>query len=142
MTGVFMDRYDGKTMTKVFPANDLARLVRDSVKYYQDEARFANEKAKKTREEVSQEIVNEYEAENIRIKKELERAVAVLGSDLELERYRSFLSEHERKCLSSSRANWGKAPYIKQVGTGVGVATTVVCQVCGAEQEITDIGAW
>lgn len=138
---IFLDRYDGKLMTRVFPADDLARLVKDSVEYYQKEARSAFEEAEKTREEVRQETLNEYEAENLQLRKKLERAVAMLGSDLELERYRSFLSEHE-KCLSGSRANWGRAPYVKQVGTGLGTATTVVCQVCGAEQDITDFSAW
>ena len=136
-----MDRYDGQLMTRVFPAEDLARLVKDSVEYYQQQADHANEQASKTREEVRNETLNQYEAENQRIKKKLERAVAILGSDLELDRYRSFLAEH-KKCLSSGRANWGKAPYVKQVGTGLGNATTVVCQVCGAEQDITDFNDW
>ena len=138
---IFMDHYDGQHMTRVFPADDLARLVRDSVEYYQQQADHANEQAGKTREEVKKDTLNQYEAENQRIKKKLERAVAILGSDLEMKRYLSFLSEHE-KCLRSSRANWGRAPYVKQVGTGLGTATTVVCQVCGAEQDITDLSGW
>lgn len=141
MGGFFFDRYNGDDLKKVFPAQDLAQLVKDSVEYYERQAEYARNQAKKTRQEVAKEIINEHEAENQRLKNRLRYAVAILGSDSELESYKRFCAEHE-KCMSSSRANWGRAPYVKQVGTGVGTATTVVCQVCGAEQDITDISNW
>lgn len=141
MGGFFFDRYNGDDLKKVYPAEDLARLVKDSVEYYESQAENYRNQAQRTRQEVANEIVNEHEAENQRLQNKLKYAVAILNSDLELENYNRFLSEHE-KCMRGSRANWGRVPYIKQVGTGIGTATTVVCQVCGAEQSITDFGNW
>ena len=140
LNSVFLDRYDNSFMTKVFPSEDLAQLVKDSVEYYERQARRARREANKTREEVRKETINEYEEENRRLKKRLEYAIAFLGSDLELERYKEFVTEHE-KCRSS-KANSGMIPYVQQYGTGVGVASTVVCQVCGAKLDITDTNYW
>ena len=141
MGGYFLDRYKGKDFKKAYPAEDLAQLVKDSVEYYEQQAEMSRNLAQRTKQEVANEIVNEHEAENQRLKDKLKYAVVILGSDSELESYKRFCSEHE-KCMSSCRVNWGRVPYVKQVGTGIGTATTVVCQVCGVEQDITDFRNW
>lgn len=137
---VFLEKYYSSKMASVYPADDLAQLVKDSVEYYEEQARLAREKANKTREEVRKETINEYEEENRLLKKRLEYAVAFLGSDLELDRYKEFVAEH-KKCRCN-KTNSGMIPYVQQYGTGVGVATTVVCQVCGATKDITDVNSW
>ncbi len=132
---------EGGEIKEICRADKLANLVKDSIHYYEEDAKAAREKAAKTKEEVAAEIVNEYAEENRRIKSKLDRAVAILASEKELEAYRKFCDEH-KQCLSSSRAHWGRVPYVVQMGTGVGVCSRVVCQVCGEEQDITDMDVW
>lgn len=137
----FLDKYNNTIMKHVYSADDLANLVRDSVEYYSEMSDRAFETARKTREEVKAEVINEYAKENEEIKAKLKYAVVQLGSDLELERYKQFCHDHE-KCLETCKANWGRTPYVRQTGTGIGVASVVVCQVCGAQQDITDFNNW
>jgi len=141
MSSIFLDRYDNDLLTKVYSPDDLAKIVRDSTLYYVREAERAFKSAAKTREEVKSETLNEYERENEQLKKKLRFSVARLGSDSELEMYKQFCDEH-KKCMSGDRANWGKAPYVKQYGTGMGTCTEVYCQVCGAHKDITDMSNW
>lgn len=136
MSSVFLDRYDNALMTRVFPADDLARLVKDSVSWYERKADKAIKEAAKTREEVRSETLNQYEEENRQLKAKLGRAVAILGNDVELERFNNFRREH-MKCSVV-----GELPYVKQFATGIGTCTTVCCQGCGAERDITDTNDW
>lgn len=80
-------------------------------------------------------------AENEILKKELAMSVVVLDSEKELKAYKTFCKKH-KKCQLTSKANGGKVPYLVLNGTGVGACKKVVCQVCGKEQDITDISVW
>lgn len=99
------------------------------------------EVAHRSKEEVAREIQNEYSEENRRIRDELRFSIASLSSELELTRYNAFCKAHD-PCRLRSRSDGGKMPYVIQVGTGVGVATKVFCQVCGASEDITDTSVW
>lgn len=141
MGSVFLDRYNGDTCTKIYSADDLSRLVKDSVEYYIGQAERANQKACKTKEEVRAETINEYAAENERLKAKLRRSIVILDSDVELERYERFCRDHA-KCREGTKVDGGKVPYVKRFGTGFGFCTTVYCQVCGANEDITDPNVW
>lgn len=80
-------------------------------------------------------------AENEILKKELAMSVVILDSEKELKAYKTFCKKHKR-CQLTSKANGGKVPYIVLNGTGVGTCKKVICQVCGKEQDITDIDVW
>lgn len=122
-------------------ANKLANSVRNTIlKYAQREGR-ALEKAHKRRDTIKAEIVNEYEAENRELRDQLRYSVAFLHSDKELEAYNAFCKKHE-SCRLTAKINGGKIPYVTQYGTGVGVCTTVHCQVCGESEDITDSTIW
>jgi len=141
ISSIFLDRYDNRFLTHVYSADDLSRLVKDSVEYYERKADSARKQAQKTREEVRADTINEYESENRILKNKLKYAVVVLGSDLELERYKQFIAEHEN-CGKGYKIDSGRFPYVKQFGTGIGISTTVICPICGAEYDITDTSNW
>ena len=55
--------------------------------------------------------------------------------------WEKFYREHE-KCRSALKINAGRIPYVVEVGTGIGTCRKVVCPICGAEKDITDISVW
>ena len=97
--------------------------------------------AHRTHDEVVKEVKNEHDAENARLKERLRFSVAELNSEKELEAYQKFVQAHE-KCRLGRKIDGGKMPYVIQYGTGIGVCTTVVCQACGAREDITDSSIW
>lgn len=83
----------------------------------------------------------ELEAEISKLKHDLEMSPITFDSEKELKAYKKFCKKH-KKCQLSAKANGGKVPYIVLNGTGVGTCKKVICQVCGKEQDITDISVW
>lgn len=122
-------------------ASRLANEVHDTLKRYHDVAQRALEIAKRTKDQVRAEIVNEYAHENEYLRRELKYSVACVHSDRELEAYNRFIEQHQA-CQIKFKADSGKMPYLIQVGTGVGVCTKVCCQICGATEDITDTSIW
>lgn len=122
-------------------AKKLATEIFDTIMDAEERASAAAERASKKRKEIERDIRNEHDAENRRLKERLRFSVAELNSEKELEAYRDFVKRHE-PCRMGLRINGGKIPYVIQYGTGIGIATTVVCQVCGAKEDITDSSIW
>ena len=85
--------------------------------------------------------IREMEIVISKLKHDLEMSPIHFDSEKELKAYKKFCKKHE-KCQLSSKANGGKVPYIVLNGTGVGTCKKVICQVCGKEQDITDISVW
>ena len=133
--------YKSGQLNELYDANSLAALVKDSVQYYQEQAKEATERANKTYEEVKAQIVNEYEEENKRLRKDSELVWLRFSTSKEQEDYKKFVEKH-KPCQKTSRANSGRWPYLIPVGTGLGTSLTVVCPICGEKEDITDIGAW
>ena len=127
--------------TKIYTADDLAKIVRESIEYYQENYNEALQRANKTKEEVIQEIQNEYAEENKRLKEQLRLSVVQLASEQELKAYNEFVEEH-LQCARKFRIHDGKVPYVIQKGTGVGTCSSVHCQICGASKDITDVSVW
>lgn len=92
--------------------------------------------AHKTRDEIVREIANEHDEENAALKQRLKFSVAELQSEEEYQAYQDFIEAHS-KCIEG-----GRIPYVVQTATGIGVSTTVHCQVCKASQNITDTSVW
>ena len=86
-------------------------------------------------------IIEKLKTEISRLRHDLEMSPIQFDSEKELKAYKKFCKKHE-KCQLTSKANGGKVPYIVLNGTGVGTCKKVVCQVCGKEQDITDISVW
>ena len=133
--------YDGENFKEIYNARKLSQIVLDTISYHEQRAKEATERANKTREEVAQEIKNEWEAENRNLKERLRFSVASLSSEKELADYTAFVEAHEA-CRLKSKMDGAKMPYVKQFGTGVGCCTYVYCQVCGQRKDITDSSVW
>lgn len=133
--------HDGQSFKKIYSAKELSQAVLDAIAYHEQRAEEAIERANKTKEEVVQEIKNEWEEENKRLKEQLRFSVASLASEKELADYHSFVKAHEA-CRLTSKAAGAKMPYVKQFGVGIGCCTYVYCQVCGKHQDITDSSIW
>ncbi|MBR3739473.1 MAG: hypothetical protein IKN04_03325 [Clostridia bacterium] len=132
--------HDGQNFKKIYGAKELSQAVLDTIAYHEQRAKEAIERANKTREEVAQEIKNEFAEENARLKEQLRFSVATLSSEKELRAYNDFVDEH-RTCRLT-KATGGMIPYVIQHGHGLGCCTTVYCQVCGASKNITDSSVW
>ena len=122
-------------------ARKLSEAVFDAIMSAERHADDANRRASKNRKEIEQDIRNEHDAENRQLRDRLRFSVAELNSEAELDAYHKFVKEHE-KCRLDRKIDGGKMPYVIQYGTGIGVCTTVVCQACGAKQDITDMSIW
>ena len=92
-------------------------------------------------DDVESEKIKKLESEISYLNKQLELSIISLDSEKELKAYKKFCKKHE-KCQLSAKANGGKVPYIVLNGTGVGTCKKVICQICGKEQDITDISVW
>lgn len=58
--------------------------------------------------------------------------------DKEKERERAFRERHWRETGCKN----GNHYIYDLVGTGIGVGITIICPVCGAKEDITDIDSW
>lgn len=85
--------------------------------------------------------IAELKAKISRLEHDLEMSPITFDSEKEWKAYKKFCKKHE-KCQLSAKANGGKVPYIVLNGTGIGTCKKVICQVCGKEQDITDIEVW
>lgn len=85
--------------------------------------------------------IREMEIVISKLKHDLEMSPITFDSEKEWKAYKKFCKKHE-KCQLTNKANGGKVPYIVLNGTGIGTCKKVICQVCGKEQDITDISVW
>lgn len=119
---------------------ELVDRLQRNLAYYQEIAENANDRAKKTREEVAAEIKNEHDKENEYLKDKLRFTIARVYSEKELEAYRAFEEAH--MACRMTKATGGACPIIRQHGTGIGVVTELTCPVCKQTKDITDTDAW
>ena len=122
-------------------ARDLSDEVYKAIMDHHEREEYWHSKAQKNHDEVVAEVRNEYESEISALKDRLRFCVGVLNSDKELDAYNEFCRKH-MECRMDTKYHGGMIPYITQYGTGIGVCTTVHCQVCGAKEDITDDTFW
>lgn len=125
---------------EILGAKELSEAVYNTLKFYEDRADKAKERAEKTREEVAQEIHNEWEEENKRLKERLRLSVVELNSQKELDEYDAFVEKH--KNCKGSQIGDGYTPMLRQYGTGFGTGTIVSCPICNESVDITDTSCW
>ncbi len=125
---------------KILGAKELSEAVYNTLKFHEDRADEAKEQAQKTREEVAQEIHNEWEEENKRLKERVRLSVVELNSQKELDEYDAFVEKH--KSCKGSRIGNDFTPLLRQYGTGFGIGTIVSCPICNESVDITDTSCW
>lgn len=115
--------------------------VADIVKPYEDVIDSLEKRIQRLLDNAESAKIRELEIENNHLKHLLEMSPVTFDSEKEWVKYKKFCKKHE-KCQLLAKANSGKVPYIVLNGTGVGTCKKVICQVCGKEQDITDISVW
>ena len=131
---------DGK-LTEIYTAEELSNKVYESVQYYQRKAEDAHTQMEKALSDARAIVQNEYEEENKSLKQRLSLSYGRFASEKEKQAYIDFMQRHMHN-RRTSRANGGKAPYLIPNYTGLGTILRVKCQICGAEEDITDMEAW
>ena len=135
-----IDTVTGET-TPIYTPKELVKQLEDTLTYFQQDMMNARALANKTREEVAAEIKNQYAEENKLLKEKLRFSFGQFSSEKELNAWKTFVKKHE-SCRLQTKYDGGKMPYIIPHGTGIGQQVTAVCQVCGAQEDITDISVW
>ena len=126
---------------EVYEADDLSKMLHDTINYYRDIARREKNRGDTTLEEAKKQVENKYAEENKRMEKQLSLAYLIFNSEKEQNAFKEFEQKH-KSCRTTNRINSGKMPYIIPYGTGFGTAYTVICPVCGEKQDITDYNAF
>lgn len=128
-------------ITIELPKEAVQHIVKPYVKSYEEALQNLASRNRALIDNAESEKIKKLESEISYLKKQLELSIVSLDSEKELKAYKKFCKKHE-KCQLSAKANGGKVPYIVLNGTGVGTCKKVICQVCGKEQDITDISVW
>lgn len=93
-------------------------------------------RAQKNRDEIRAEFEAEIEA----LEDKLNHSLAIF-SDLEQERYRTFINKHYQ-LHNNSKYKKNDGITIHMVGTGLGTCYTLECPVCHETEDITDVSSW
>ena len=126
---------------EIYEADDLSKMLHDTINYYRDMARKEKNRGDMTLEEAKKQVKNQYEEENKQLKKNAELVYLRFNSYKERDAYHAFEQKH-KECRGTSRINGGKMPYLIPYGTGVGTAYTAICPICGEKEDITDYTSW
>ena len=110
---------------------EIDRLKEENARLKKDASSFADEQLLK---------------ENKRLSKQLDLSFGRFDSEKELKAYNAFCKKHrhlkKEKDLCKAAGIGHENPYVKVNGNGIGTCKTVVCPICGKEQDITDISVW
>ena len=109
----------------------IKQLEKENTKLLKDALNIANAKLKE-------------ELEHYR--SEMQLVYGKFDSQKEMHAYEAFCKKHKHLEQFKGQENCAipvaKAPYVKEEPTSVGIIKKVVCPICGAEKDITDIGTW
>lgn len=115
-------------------ADELVRIVSDTLGWYERRLGELEDEVRELREDARTKVEVEILDENRKLKDKLELSIDSLNTKKELSAYHKFRDEHEKRCHS--------IPYTTVRWNAIGVGHTVVCPVCGEEEDITDIDGW
>lgn len=115
-------------------ADELVRIVSDTLKWYEQRLMVLEDEVRELREDARTKVEVEILDENRRLKDKLEFSIDFLNTKKEMSAYQKFRDEHAKRCRST--------PYTTARWNGIGVEHTVVCPVCGEKEDITDIDGW
>ena len=134
-------------ITIELPKEAVQHIVKPYIKPYEEALQDLANRNRALIDNAESEKIKKLESEINDLKKLLRLSVVVLDSEKELKAYKKFCKKHEHlKDIESAddlvAGSVYKHPYIKLGGTGIGMCKTVVCPICGKEQDITDISVW
>ena len=123
-------------MKTVYHEKELIEAIQNTISYYRERL----ESAAKTKDELREEIRQEYSNEIEQLKRKLSFSYYQFGSEKEHNEYNKFCEEH-RNCRSTKN-NEGRIPYIIPTYTYIGINSVVVCPICKELKDITDYSIW
>lgn len=123
-------------MKTIYHEKELIEAIQSTFSYYRERL----ESAAKTKEELREEVRQEYSNEIEQLKKKLSFSYYQFASEKERNEYNKFCEEH-KKCRNTV-INGGRIPYIIPTHTGIGLNSMVVCPVCKKQKDITDYNNW
>lgn len=135
------ERYDNRELKIFYSAEDLAQLVQDNVEQREYQRQQALAAARKTKEEVKNELIWEKEQELIALKAKIRLSPFYFNSEKELQRYNNFKLKHQN-CWTQTKISAGRSFYVKPYSTGFSQGVYACCPWCGAEEDISDTEAW
>ena len=129
--------HDTKTNNffKVYSPEELTKIIKESVEFYHNQYEEAIAEIKKTKEELRQEVKEEYENELKNLREWRRLTLIHFNSQKEKEAYEKHYGAKLRKVGLSDLI---LHPY----GSGIGCGLTVECPECHEQKDITDITRW
>ena len=135
------ERYDNREVKIFYSAKDLAQLVQDNIDQREYQRQQALAAARKTKEEVKNELIWEKEQELVALKAKIRLSPFYFNSEKELQRYNNFKLKHQN-CWTQTKISAGHGFYVKPYSTGFSQGVYACCPWCGAEEDISDTEAW
>lgn len=132
---------DGEHPCRIYDEKELSNAVFDTIKWYKDCNIEIARRNQKLHDDAEAIVRHEYEAEIAHLKQRLSMSYGEFASQKEKDAYNDFEQRHMHERLTM-KIQGGKAPYLIPTGTGVGTHLEVVCPICGAKEDITDVEAW
>ena len=119
----------------------IGNYVKDAIQHYKTRAETAEKYAAKTRKEIEEAAEKVQKGEILYLKNKAKLTYGTFDFPQEMEKYQKFNKQHEH-CCSTSKANYGRLPYVIPYYTGLGTIFTVVCPICQEKKDITYIEGW
>lgn len=128
----------GKT---IYNKDELTTMVHDTIEYYEEANKRIGEVNKKLKEDAEKVVRAEYEQRIARLEEKLRLSYGEFATQKEKDAYDDFEQRHMHE-RAAMKIQGGKCPYLIPTGTGIGTNLKVVCPICGAIEDITDLEAW
>lgn len=128
----------GKT---IYNKDELTTMVHNTIEYYEETNKRIGEINKKLKEDAQEVVRAEYEQRIAQLEEKLRLSYGEFSTQKEKDAYDDFEKRHMHE-RATMKAQGGKCPYLIPTGTGIGTNLKVVCPICGAVEDITDLEAW
>ena len=132
---------DTKEYQEILTAQEASKKIYDTVQFYATRVKKLDKANQELRDKAEEMVKHQYEDEIAQLKQQLSLSYGEFASTKEKDAFINFTKRHMHNRMNS-KYEGGLAPYLIPVYTGVGTSLTVVCQICGEKENITDTGAW
>lgn len=126
---------------EIYNSDEITQIVKNTVNYYQNVANKFREENLKLYDDAIQVVKDDYKDTIEQLEHNLSLSYGRFSSEKEKQAYADFTRRHMHDRMTS-KANGGKAPYLIPIHTGIGTILKVKCQICGEEEDITDMEVW
>ena len=125
----------------IYTKDELVKIMSDSIEWYENRANTLADQNLQLKLDAIDVVRKEYEDRIKYLQSRLDMSYGEFASQKEKDAYDDFEQRHIHERLTM-KSQGGKAPYLIPTGTGVGTHLEVVCPICGAKEDITDLEVW